>query len=39
MRLEYAVICLGRVIGVERPTEMCGALLCGSGGERIRSEE
>ena len=34
------MICLGRVIGIERPTGICGALLGGgSGGGRIRREE
>ena len=41
MRLKYAVICLlGRVIGIERPTGVCGAVLGGgSGCGRIRREE
>ena len=40
MRLKYAVICRGRVIGIERPTGICGALLGGDSGDgRIRREE
>ena len=39
--MPYAVICLvGRVIGIERPTGNCGALLGGGSGDgRIRKEE
>ena len=34
------MICLGLVIGIERPTGICGKLLGGgSGGGRIRREE